>query len=57
MLTNFLDNSLSVTSISSVGGGFCSFTGAQGSSTVVYGEADVPVNPPQVQIRGSCDNA
>ena len=50
-------NPLAVSSISSVGGGFCTFSGAQGSSTVVFGEQTVPVGPPQTQIRGSCDNA
>ena len=46
-----------ISSISSPGGGFCTFRGADGSSTVVYSEADEPVNPPQPQLSGSCDNA
>ena len=50
-----IDNSLVVSQISSVGGGFCVFTGINGSSTVVYGDETVDVTPPQVQIRGDCD--
>ncbi|RAK97943.1 uncharacterized protein BO80DRAFT_388589 [Aspergillus ibericus CBS 121593] len=50
-----ITNTLSVTNISSAGGGFCNFHGVDGSSTVVIGEEKVPVSPPQAQIRGSCD--
>ena len=45
-----------MTAISSVGGGFCVFTGVDGAEVVV---ADAGVNhtvaPPQRMIRGSCD--
>ena len=51
------DNPLIVSQISSVGGGFCTFTGLNGSSTVVFGEETVDVVPPQVQIQGDCDSA
>ena len=53
----FPDNPLIVSQISSVGGGFCTFSGLNGSSTVVYGEETVDVVPPQAQIRGDCDSA
>ena len=52
-----IDNPLIVSQISSIGGGFCVFTGLNGSSTVVFGEATVDVVPPQVQIQGDCDTA
>ena len=51
------DNSLIVSQISSIGGGFCVFTGLNGSSTVVFGEETVDVVPPQVQIQGDCQSA
>ena len=49
-------NPLSVSAVSSVGGGFCNFRGVDGSEVVVA-DADVrhPVDPPQAQISGSCD--
>ncbi|PYI09859.1 hypothetical protein BO78DRAFT_394724 [Aspergillus sclerotiicarbonarius CBS 121057] len=50
-----ITNSMSVTNISSAGGGFCNFQGVDGSSTMVVGEVKVPVSPPQAQVRGSCD--
>ncbi len=52
----FLDNPLSVSKISSVGGAVCSFFGVDGSDTVVVGEQEVDVGPPQTQIRGVCDS-
>ena len=51
------DNPLIASQISSVGGGFCVFTGLNGSSTVVFGEETVDVVPPQVQIQGDCQSA
>ena len=51
------DNPLPVSQIHSAGGGFCVFTGLNGSDTVVYGEETVDVVPAQVQVRGSCDSA
>ncbi|OJJ72314.1 hypothetical protein ASPBRDRAFT_41996 [Aspergillus brasiliensis CBS 101740] len=50
-----ITNPLSITKISSAGGGFCSFQGVDGSSTVVAGEVTVPVSPPQTQVSGTCD--
>ena len=55
MLIKLTDCTLSVSQISSVGGGFCTFSGADGSSTVVVGEETVDVGPPQVLLRGTCD--
>ncbi|KAM0804916.1 hypothetical protein BDR22DRAFT_885010 [Usnea florida] len=52
-----IDNPLIVSQISSVGGGFCVFTGLNGSSTVVFGEETVDVVPPQVQVQGDCQSA
>ncbi|KAK0514912.1 hypothetical protein JMJ35_002291 [Cladonia borealis] len=49
-----ITNPLSVSSISSPGGGFCSFFGADGSETVVIGDETSIVAPPQVQVSGSC---
>lgn len=50
-----LANPLSVTSISSVDGNFCTFEGVDGSRIMIY-DAGVryPVNPPQAQLFGSC---
>ncbi|EHA23784.1 hypothetical protein CBS63078_2234 [Aspergillus niger] len=53
--THAITNQLSITKISSVGGGFCTFQGIDGSSTVVVGEVTVPVSPPQTQVSGTCD--
>ncbi|PYH67357.1 uncharacterized protein BO88DRAFT_406243 [Aspergillus vadensis CBS 113365] len=53
--THAITNQLSITKISSVGGGFCSFQGVDGSTTVVAGEVTVPVSPPQTQVSGTCD--
>ncbi|KAN0075742.1 hypothetical protein V8E54_007012 [Elaphomyces granulatus] len=50
-----ITNPLSISQISSVGGGFCTFRGIDGSETVVVGEQTVPVGPPQTQISGVCD--
>ncbi|KAL9011690.1 MAG: hypothetical protein Q9173_003484 [Seirophora scorigena] len=47
-------NPLSVSKIRSEGGATCSFTGIDGSSTVVVGAQTVDVGPPQTQISGSC---
>ncbi|PWY96246.1 hypothetical protein BO94DRAFT_570591 [Aspergillus sclerotioniger CBS 115572] len=53
--THAITNPMAVTNISSAGGGFCSFQGVDGSSTVVAGEVKVPVSPPQAQAWGACD--
>ena len=47
-------NPLSVTSISSPGGGFCNFYGVDGGDTVLVGDETVIVAPPQAQVSGSC---
>ena len=43
--------------IRSAGGGFCTFTGSDGTVVVLFGEDTVDVGPPQRIVRGSCDNA
>ncbi|KAL6716791.1 hypothetical protein ACLMJK_004703 [Lecanora helva] len=50
-----IDNPLSVSHISSVGGAICTITGLDGSTTTIVGEQTVDVGPPQTQVRGSCD--
>ncbi|OJJ46699.1 hypothetical protein ASPZODRAFT_25768 [Penicilliopsis zonata CBS 506.65] len=52
-----ITNPLNVSSIASVGGGFCTFTGVDGSSVVLDGEQTVSVSPPQPQKWGSCQTA
>ena len=47
-------NPLSVTTITSPGGGFCNFEGVDGSENVIFGEDTVTVAPPQAQVSGSC---
>ena len=47
-------NPLSVTSITSNGGGICSFFGVDGSETETIGAETVLVAPPQAQVSGSC---
>lgn len=49
-----ITNPLSVSSISSPGGGFCSFFGADGTETEVIGDETSIVAPPQPQVSGSC---
>ena len=56
LLANLPDNPTVVKSIWSNGGGFCTINGANGSSVVIVGEGNYTVNPPQVQVRGACDN-
>ncbi|EYE93388.1 uncharacterized protein EURHEDRAFT_404496 [Aspergillus ruber CBS 135680] len=51
-----IDNPTVVKSIWSNRGGFCTIIGADGSSVVIAGEGNYTVNPPQVQVRGVCDN-
>ena len=50
------DNPTVVKSIYSNGGGFCTIIGVDGSNVVITGEGDYPVNPPQAQKLGTCDN-
>ena len=50
-----IDDSLSVSHISSAGGAICTIIGVDGSETTIVGEQTVDVGPPQTQIRGSCD--
>jgi hypothetical protein len=52
---SFTANPLSISQISSVGGGFCTFFGIDGSETTVVGAQTVPVGPPQTQVSGVCD--
>ena len=51
-----VDNPLSVSSIQAIGGAVCTFFGADGSSTFIYGEQTVDVSPPQPQTSGICDS-
>ncbi|KAF6239179.1 hypothetical protein HO173_002440 [Letharia columbiana] len=50
-----INNSLSVSQISSAGGAICSFFGVDGSDTFIHGGETVDVGPPQVQVSGVCD--
>ncbi|MCJ1456514.1 hypothetical protein MMC28_006875 [Mycoblastus sanguinarius] len=51
-----INNPLSVSSIQAIGGAVCTFFGADGSSTFIYGEQTVDVSPPQPQTSGICDS-
>lgn len=48
------DNDLSVSSIYSPSVAFCTFFGAEGSSTVVTADQTAYVSPPQPQVSGIC---
>ena len=52
-----VDNTLSVSKISSPGGAECTFFGIDGSHTFIFGEETVDVGPPQAQVSGVCDGA
>lgn len=54
--TNSLANPMIVFEISSPGGGFCTFIGAEGESVVIYAEDTKKLKKPQPMVRGSCDN-
>ncbi|KAM0796648.1 hypothetical protein BDR22DRAFT_892966 [Usnea florida] len=50
-----INNTLSVSQISSPGGAACTFFGVDGSNTFLFGEQTVDVGPPQAQVSGVCD--
>ncbi|BDD54442.1 hypothetical protein MPDQ_003707 [Monascus purpureus] len=52
-----VDNPLSVSSIWSPGGGFCSIQGAEGWGGVLYSDETIYVGPPQPIAWVSCQNA
>ncbi|KAL4966501.1 uncharacterized protein BDV14DRAFT_198956 [Aspergillus stella-maris] len=51
-----IDDPLTVYRITSPGGGFCTLTGSQGESVVIFAEDEKFLETPQAMIRGSCDN-
>ncbi|PYH41111.1 uncharacterized protein BP01DRAFT_395408 [Aspergillus saccharolyticus JOP 1030-1] len=51
-----IDNPMVVYSISSPGGGFCTFVGVEGEDVVIYAEEEVELTTPQAIKSGSCDN-
>ena len=53
-LTLMIANPLSVTTITSNGGGFCDIIAVDGSDYVIVGEDTVTVGPPQPFKFGSC---
>ncbi|KAL4801833.1 hypothetical protein BDV18DRAFT_70174 [Aspergillus unguis] len=51
-----IDNPLVVYRITSPGGGFCTLTGVEGESVVIYAEDDKTLEVPQAMSWGACDN-
>ncbi|PKY00688.1 hypothetical protein P168DRAFT_330037 [Aspergillus campestris IBT 28561] len=51
-----ITNPMIVFEISSPGGGFCTFVGAEGETVVIYAEDRKKLKKPQRMVRGSCDN-
>lgn len=45
-----------VYSISSPGGGFCTFVGVEGEDVVIFAEDEETLTTPQAMKWGSCDN-
>ncbi|PTU22289.1 hypothetical protein P175DRAFT_0498825 [Aspergillus ochraceoroseus IBT 24754] len=51
-----IDNPMVVHSISSPGGGFCTLTGTEGETVVIYAEDEQTLKTPQPMAWGACDN-
>ncbi|KAA8641962.1 hypothetical protein EYZ11_006252 [Aspergillus tanneri] len=51
-----ITNPMVVYAVSSPGGGFCTLTGADGESVVIYGEDQKSLQVPQAMAWGSCGN-
>ncbi|RAH46332.1 uncharacterized protein BO95DRAFT_442211 [Aspergillus brunneoviolaceus CBS 621.78] len=51
-----IDNPMIVYSISSPGGGFCTFVGVEGEDVVIFAEDEEALTTPQAMKWGSCDN-
>ncbi|PLN76816.1 hypothetical protein BDW42DRAFT_196925 [Aspergillus taichungensis] len=51
-----ITNPMIVFEVSSPGGGFCTFIGAEGEAVVIHGEDRKRLRKPQPMVRGSCDN-